>query len=248
MDSNTQHVSFSEHPFPEFTPYPSLIMTNSTPSKSRHRRFHTRRFEPHELIGTPAMNLVHPDEFAQVREMHYHTIRQDKAAVLAYLRMKHKDPCKGYILCSVTRTVCQNVLAGSISFASPGPKAMHNASTAQEVTIITPSAKDFEFRRWNDPNPMPPCLVGETDSESDSDHTPPPPDTSSPIRFAPSPNNPSEPSSSSIVSPNDARSSTVPTTVFSSPPPSWAAVSSISWQSGMKNWSEVGSPLSRDGV
>jgi hypothetical protein len=27
-----------------------------------------------------------------------------------------------------------------------GPKAMHNASTAQEVTIITPSAANFEFR------------------------------------------------------------------------------------------------------
>jgi hypothetical protein len=53
---------------------------------------------------------------------------------------------------------------------------MHNASTAQEVTIITPTARDFELRvctvspqgatpsdrraqRWNDPNPMPPCPV-----------------------------------------------------------------------------------------
>ena len=34
---------------------------------------------------------------------------------------------------------------------------------------------------------MPPCPVGDTDSESDSDYTPPPPDTSSPIRFAPLP-------------------------------------------------------------
>jgi hypothetical protein len=39
-----------------------------------------------------------------------------------------------------------NVLAGSVSFAIPGPKQMHNASTAQEVTIITPTAKNFEFR------------------------------------------------------------------------------------------------------
>jgi hypothetical protein len=35
---------------------------------------------------------------------------------------------------------------GSVSFASPGPRAMHNASTAQEIEVITPSAKDFEFR------------------------------------------------------------------------------------------------------
>lgn len=81
--------------------------------------------------------------------------------------MRHKDPCKGYILCCVvcgkhslsfassltlcggplqTRTVCQNVLVGSVSFAAPGPRAMHNNSTAQEVTVVTPYAKDFEFR------------------------------------------------------------------------------------------------------
>lgn len=78
---------------------------------------------------------------------------------MAYLRLKHKDPYKGYVLCAVSRTVVHNVLAGSVSFAIPGPKAMHNASTAQEVTIITPTATNFEFRRWNDPSPMPPCVI-----------------------------------------------------------------------------------------
>ncbi|KAI0765978.1 hypothetical protein BD413DRAFT_161894 [Trametes elegans] len=36
---------------------------------------------------------------------------------------------------------------------------MHNASTAREVEIITATAKDLEFRRWNDPNPIPPCSL-----------------------------------------------------------------------------------------
>ncbi|EIM85752.1 uncharacterized protein STEHIDRAFT_168836 [Stereum hirsutum FP-91666 SS1] len=116
-------------------------------------------YEPHELVGTPSLDLVHPDEFSRVKHMHYDTIRQDKAAVLAYLRMKHKDPYKGYILCAISRTVAYNVLVGSVSFASMGPKAMHNASTAQEVTVITPSAANFEFRRWNDPSPMPPSTI-----------------------------------------------------------------------------------------
>lgn len=81
-----------------------------------------------------------------------------------------------------SRTVAYNVLVGSVSFASMGPKAMHNASTAQEVTVITPSAANFEFRvsgasafsscplldylftyntrqRWNDPSPMPPSTI-----------------------------------------------------------------------------------------
>ncbi|KZT18610.1 hypothetical protein NEOLEDRAFT_1143198 [Neolentinus lepideus HHB14362 ss-1] len=118
-------------------------------------------YEPHELIGTPSLDLVHPDEFPQVKKMHYDTIRQDKAAVLAYLRMKHKDPYKGYILCAISRTVVHNILVGSVSFATPGPKAMHNASTAQEVTIITPTATNFQFRRWNDPSPMPPSPIPE---------------------------------------------------------------------------------------
>jgi hypothetical protein len=39
-----------------------------------------------------------------------------------------------------------NVLVGSVSFATTGPKALQNASTAQEIEVITPSAKNFEFR------------------------------------------------------------------------------------------------------
>ena len=59
-----------------------------------------------------------------------------------------------------SRTVAWNVLVGSVSFASMGPKAMHNASTAQEVTIITPSAANFEFRvRAPVPPPFPRIFV-----------------------------------------------------------------------------------------
>lgn len=63
-------------------------------------------FEPHELIGTPSLDLVHPDEFPQTRAIHYSTITQDQAAVLVYLRLRHKDPCKGYILCAIVRMPC----------------------------------------------------------------------------------------------------------------------------------------------
>ncbi|KAH7885455.1 hypothetical protein F5I97DRAFT_1937653 [Phlebopus sp. FC_14] len=118
-------------------------------------------YEPRDVIGTPALELVHPDEFPAIRQLHYDTIRQDKAAVIAYLRLKHKDPFKGYLLCAVSRTVVHNVLVGSISPAIPGAKALQRASTAQEITVVTPSAKDFEFRRWGDPSPMPPSPVAD---------------------------------------------------------------------------------------
>ncbi|KIM80980.1 hypothetical protein PILCRDRAFT_72270 [Piloderma croceum F 1598] len=111
-------------------------------------------FEPHELVGRSAFELTHPDEFNQVKQLHYNIIKQDKAAVLSYLRIRHKDPYKGYILCAVSQTVVHNVIIGSISLASSGAKAMHNASTAQEIQVITPYARDFEFRRWSDPPPM----------------------------------------------------------------------------------------------
>ena len=45
-----------------------------------------------------------------------------------------------------SRTVVHNVIVGSISLAVPGPKAFQNASTAQEVVVVTPTATDFEFR------------------------------------------------------------------------------------------------------
>ncbi|KAH7909240.1 hypothetical protein BJ138DRAFT_1155777 [Hygrophoropsis aurantiaca] len=150
MESNTPRVSFiAIVDFSEDARW--LFLTESASD--------LLGFEPRELIGRPALELVHPDEFPQVRQMHYDTIRQDKAAVLAYLRLKHKDPFKGYILCAVSRTVVHNVLVGSVSFAAPGAKAMHNASTAQEVEVVTPTARDFELRRWGDPSPMPPSPV-----------------------------------------------------------------------------------------
>ncbi|KAH9947444.1 hypothetical protein B0H21DRAFT_334167 [Amylocystis lapponica] len=189
MDSNTPCVSFIG--IVDFTENARWLYCSESV-------YDLLGFEPHELIGTPSLDLVHPDEFPQVKAMHYSTITQDRAAVLAYLRMKHKEPCKGYVLCAISRTVCQNVLVGSVSFASPGAKAMHNASTAQEITIITPTAKDFEFRRWNDPNPMPPCILPKLNTEralsrrnsptrSGSSSPEPEPPRATPIHFAPLP-------------------------------------------------------------
>jgi hypothetical protein len=74
------------------------------------------------------------------------TIKNDKAAMLAYYRLRHKDPCKGYILCAISRTVVYNMLVGGVSLATPGPKAMHNASTASETRVVTPYAREYGFK------------------------------------------------------------------------------------------------------
>ncbi|KAJ7439237.1 hypothetical protein FB451DRAFT_1302713 [Mycena latifolia] len=123
-------------------------------------------WDPGDLRDHSFFELVHPDELSQVKQLHQETILADKAAVVVYMRLKHKDAHKGYLLCAVSRTVVHDKVVGSVSFASPGGKALHNSSTAQEITVITPTASNFEFRRWHDPppsrsspNPRPTALV-----------------------------------------------------------------------------------------
>lgn len=69
------------------------------------------------------------------------------------------------------RTICHNVVVGSVSYAS-APKGIMMASTAQEVTVLAPDARYLFaevsrvlpvarvhilicFQKWNDPNIMP---------------------------------------------------------------------------------------------
>ncbi|KAJ6583979.1 hypothetical protein DFH09DRAFT_1433982 [Mycena vulgaris] len=113
-------------------------------------------WEPSDLRQRLFFELVHPDEVSQVQQLHHETILADKAAALAYMRLKHKDAHKGYLLCAVSRFDRRSSKTSfSVSFASPGGKALHNSSTAQEITVITPAASNFEFRRWHDPPPIP---------------------------------------------------------------------------------------------
>ncbi|KAJ6582795.1 hypothetical protein B0H10DRAFT_2098139 [Mycena sp. CBHHK59/15] len=110
-------------------------------------------WEPSDLRDRSFFELVHPDELSQVQQLHCDTVLSDKAAALAYMRLKHKDAHKGYVLCVISRTVVYDQIVGSVSFASTGGKALHNSSTAQEITVITPAASNFKFRRWTDPSP-----------------------------------------------------------------------------------------------
>ncbi|KIJ96833.1 hypothetical protein K443DRAFT_10330 [Laccaria amethystina LaAM-08-1] len=214
-------------------------------------------FEPKELIGRSSLELVHPDEFPRVKKLHYDTIQLDKAAVLVYLRLRHKDPYKGYILCGIVSlflfslifidpprshgshtypagTVVHNVLVGSVSFASPGAKALHNASTAQEIEVITPSAMNFEFRvrvplsplfliltsllffkRWHDPSPMPPSPTLASRSLPTSGSSPTPSSSSS----SSSGTSKSSWRASPGEAPSSPRTSTIRTPTPSPPPP-----------------------------
>ncbi|KAJ7913556.1 hypothetical protein B0H13DRAFT_2004819 [Mycena leptocephala] len=115
-------------------------------------------WEPSDLREHSFFELVHPEELSQVQQLHYETILSDKAAAMVYMRLKHRDAHKGYLLCAVSRTVVHDRVVGSVSFASPGGEALHTSSTAQEITVITPAAANFEFRRWHDPPPAAPIF------------------------------------------------------------------------------------------
>ncbi|CAK5270642.1 unnamed protein product [Mycena citricolor] len=60
-------------------------------------------WEPAELRDRLFFDLVHPDELQRVKELHSDVILADKAATIAYVRLKHKDAHKGYIVCALVR-------------------------------------------------------------------------------------------------------------------------------------------------
>jgi hypothetical protein len=96
-------------------------------------------YEPEELVGKPSIDLTHPDESAAVQRLHLwvststlravgvnaainsDTITQDKAAVLAYLRLRHKDPLRGYVLCCVVRITAATLLCSLTGAARSVP-------------------------------------------------------------------------------------------------------------------------------
>ncbi|KAL5482737.1 hypothetical protein ACEPAI_9331 [Sanghuangporus weigelae] len=111
-------------------------------------------FEAHEIIGTPAYDFCHPEDAPHLYRAYQEMISEDKAACLLYLRVRHKNPKKRFVLSSISCSRVGDHLIGAVSVASSATKAMHNASTAQEVIVIAPEAAHLEFRRWNDPPPI----------------------------------------------------------------------------------------------
>ena len=66
------------------------------------------------------------------------TIKQDKAAVLVYLRMKHKNPNQGYVLCgivSIASLFDLREFTDISGFFSPGQHQNHTHSEAQVLTL-----------------------------------------------------------------------------------------------------------------
>ena len=76
---------------------------------------------PHEVTGRSCWEYFHPDEIPFAREIHGRGVSLDKAAVLNYARVKHKDG--SWVGCECVFTVVYDVLVASTSIYRRGPKA-----------------------------------------------------------------------------------------------------------------------------
>ncbi|KAG8834638.1 hypothetical protein FRC17_007940 [Serendipita sp. 399] len=101
-----------------------------------------------ELIGTSFYNIVHPDEVAAAKNLHYEHIQDDKAATLTYLRLLHKEEDK-YALCAFSRSVAHEFVVGAISLAVDDPGNARAAMARGGVFVLTPEAEHLSFRNWN---------------------------------------------------------------------------------------------------
>lgn len=76
---------------------------------------------PHEVKGKSCWEYFHPDEIPFARAIHGRGIQLDKAAVLNYCRIKHKDG--SWIGCECVFNVVYDVLVASTSIYRRGPKS-----------------------------------------------------------------------------------------------------------------------------
>ena len=81
---------------------------------------------PSEVKGKSCWEYFHPDEIPFAKSIHAKGIDLDKAAVLNYCRVKHKDGT--WIGCECVFTVVHDVLVASTSVYRRGPKSQRMSS------------------------------------------------------------------------------------------------------------------------
>lgn len=76
---------------------------------------------PHEVTGKACWEYFHPEEIPFAREIHDRGIELDKASVMNYARIRHKNG--DWIGCECVFTVVHDVLVASTAIYRRGPKA-----------------------------------------------------------------------------------------------------------------------------
>jgi PAS domain S-box-containing protein len=75
-------------------------------------------YQPHEVINRSCWEYFHPDELPFARNVHGRGVRLDKAAVLNYCSIRHKDG--SWVGCECVFTVVYDVLIASTTVYRSG--------------------------------------------------------------------------------------------------------------------------------
>ncbi|KAK6371610.1 hypothetical protein LTS17_008862 [Exophiala oligosperma] len=99
---------------------------------------------PNEVIGKACWEYFHPDEIPFAREIHDRGIELDKASVMNYARIKHKNG--EWIGCECVFTVVHDVLVASTAIYRRGPKAQLRALAGAGIRrIFSSSPRDPRY-------------------------------------------------------------------------------------------------------
>ncbi|KAL8243762.1 hypothetical protein R6Q59_010020 [Mikania micrantha] len=99
---------------------------------------------PHEVKGKSCWEYFHPDEIPFAKAIHGRGVSLDKAAVMNYCRIKHKDG--RWIGCECVFTVVYDVLVASTAIYQRGPKSRKRAIDGADVRrIFSSSPRDPRY-------------------------------------------------------------------------------------------------------
>ncbi|RPB24614.1 hypothetical protein L211DRAFT_878378 [Terfezia boudieri ATCC MYA-4762] len=88
-------------------------------------------YEPHEVVGKSLFSYFHPEEMPFAQTFHGRGVEMDKAAVLAYCRLKSK--AGNYICCEIVFTVVYSVVVAATSVYRQTNKSHERALKAPYI-------------------------------------------------------------------------------------------------------------------
>ncbi|KEF59755.1 uncharacterized protein A1O9_04603 [Exophiala aquamarina CBS 119918] len=101
-------------------------------------------YVPSEVLGRSCWDYFHPDEIPFARKVHGRGVSLDKASVLNYCRVRHKDG--SWIGCECVFTVVYDVLVASTSIYTIGPKARERELASGAIRrIFSSSPRDPRY-------------------------------------------------------------------------------------------------------
>ena len=87
-------------------------------------------YAPQEVVNRSCWDFFHPDELPMARAKHGKGVDMDKAAMLSYCRMSHKEG--HWMGCEVVFTVVYNVMVGCTSVYRRGVRSQCKLSRYRE--------------------------------------------------------------------------------------------------------------------